>query len=102
MTSQNDSAELLLSDLENLRKLLGEDSFEEEIFSDDLEFDLGEHIPILADRVPLPEETIVNNQMQTPSLPDDEISQIIDTLVAEYLPEIEKKLRSRLLDALSI
>ena len=102
MTNQNDSAELLLNDLENLRKLLDENSIEEEILADDLEFDLGEHIPVLADRVSLPENPVVNRPSQGVSLPDDEISLIIDNLVAEYLPEIEKKLRSRLLDALSI
>ncbi|MCL6269056.1 hypothetical protein M3P05_03755 [Sansalvadorimonas sp. 2012CJ34-2] len=112
MTPENDSAEKLLQDLENLHKFLGKNDNQEystatneiELPEDGLEFDLGEDIPVLADQVVLEEKTQpeLTASIDEQPLTNDEISLIIDTLVAEYLPEIEQKLRKQLLRALTI
>ena len=101
MTDHNDSAELLLKALEDLHDLLDEESADHDLLPEDLTFDLCEEIPVLADRVTLANETPAKATGSDP-LTNSEINLIVDAVIEECLPEIEKKLRSRLLDALSL
>ncbi|WP_281648023.1 hypothetical protein [Parendozoicomonas sp. Alg238-R29] len=105
MTEQADQAELLLDELEDLRQLLDK-PFTHNIPMLKGKLDMEAEIPTLDDRVqPLSskEEPVVQfseADLDAP-LSNDQISSIVDELVAEHLPIIEKKLRESLLEALS-
>ena len=101
MTEQ---ADRLLYELENLKQLLDKplDSNASSIESD---LDAVEGIPLLNDQIPtLQEESLTlpgkHSEFEAP-LSDQRIVQVVDVLVAEYMPALEKKLRDRLLAELS-
>ena len=108
MTEHTERADRLLDELEDLRQLLDEPFDEPLDQPPDLpesDFEDVEEIPLLNDQIPtLADEAILNVEplleLEAP-LSDVKIQRMVDEIVAEHLPVLEKKLRERLLEALS-
>ena len=105
--------ERLLGELEDLRQLL--DASPEDMPLLDNTLDVEESIPVLDDEIPTlqpltssefsltepqPSEQVAPLEMETP-FTKEQINAMVDELVAEYMPAIEQKLRTKLLEALS-
>lgn len=95
--------ERLLGELEDLRQLL-DASPEDMPLLDDI-LDSKEDIPVLDDEIPTLQpltssEQVAPLEMEAP-FTKEQINTMVNELVAEYMPVIEQKLRTKLLEALS-
>ncbi|CAM3752860.1 hypothetical protein [Parendozoicomonas haliclonae] len=105
MSRKDDQAEGLLDELENLKKLLNQSNNVQDQGYTNQNLEMVEGIPMLNDQIPTLDasELVLDDNMDDPSsaLSQEFIENIVDEIVASYLPVMEKELRNRLLSALS-
>ncbi|MTI13290.1 hypothetical protein [Sansalvadorimonas verongulae] len=106
MTAHTDQAEMLIDELEGLRQLLDK-PLSENIPTHKEKPNTapaGDTIPVLDDQIPtlqpLPADHMTSADRDKP-LNEHQISKMVDNVVAEYMPVIEKRLREKLLESLN-